>query len=88
MSFHFLLQGTFLTQELNPHLFRLLHWQVDPLPLAPHGRPTYSCEIVIFPVLGTQISAKQTILPLDQTQLITAFLIPRGKPEQREGRLF
>ena len=89
VGLHFLLQGTFLTQGLNPHLFRLLHWQLDPLPLAPHGKPTYSCcEIVIFPILGTQISAKQTILPPDQTQLITGFLIPRGKPKQREVRLF
>ena len=26
---HFLLQGIFLTQKLNLHLLRLLHWQVD-----------------------------------------------------------
>ena len=31
---HFLLQGIFVTQELNPHLFCLLHWQVGSLPLA------------------------------------------------------
>ena len=30
VSCHFLLQGIFLTQGLNPHL---LHWQVDSLPL-------------------------------------------------------
>ena len=29
MGCHFLLQGIFLTQELNPHLLHLLHWQVD-----------------------------------------------------------
>ena len=29
---HFLLQ-IFLTQGLNPHLFHLLHWQADSLPL-------------------------------------------------------
>ena len=29
---HFLLQGIFMTQGLNP---RLLHWQADSLPLAP-----------------------------------------------------
>ena len=33
---HFLLQGTFLTQEQNLHL---LHWQVDSLPLNHLGRP-------------------------------------------------
>ena len=29
---HFLLQGIFSTEELNPHLLRLLHWQVNSLP--------------------------------------------------------
>ena len=33
---HFLLQGIFLTQQLNPHL---LHWQVGSQPLAPPGKP-------------------------------------------------
>ena len=36
---HFLLQGSFSTQGWNPHLLRLLHWQVDSLPLAPPGKP-------------------------------------------------
>ena len=35
---HFLLQGIFPTQGLNPHLLRLLHWQVDSLQLAPPGK--------------------------------------------------
>ena len=30
---HFLLQGIFPTQRLNPHLLQLLHWQADSLPL-------------------------------------------------------
>ena len=29
---HFLLQGIFLTQGSNPHLFHLLHWQAESLP--------------------------------------------------------
>ena len=33
---HFLLQGIFLTQKLNP---RLLHCQADSLPLVPFGKP-------------------------------------------------
>ena len=33
----FLLQRILLTQGLNLHLLRLLHWQVDSLPLAPPG---------------------------------------------------
>ena len=34
-----LLQGTFPTQGLNPHLLCLLHWQVGSLALAPRGKP-------------------------------------------------
>ena len=30
---HFLLQGIFPTQVLNPRLLHLLHWQVDSLPM-------------------------------------------------------
>ena len=30
---HLLLQGIFLTQGSNPHLLRLLNWQVDSFPL-------------------------------------------------------
>ena len=36
---HALLQGIFLTQGSNPHLFCLPHWQADSLPLAPPGEP-------------------------------------------------
>ena len=36
---HFLLQGTFLTQGLNPCFFHLLHWQVGPLPPAMCSQP-------------------------------------------------
>ena len=36
---HFLLQGIFLTQGLNPHLLHLLHWQVDSFPLHHTGSP-------------------------------------------------
>ena len=32
-----LLQGIFPTQESNPHLFCLLHWQVGSLPLVSPG---------------------------------------------------
>ena len=40
---HFLRQGIFLTQGLNPHLLSLLHWQVGSLPLAPPGKPGIQC---------------------------------------------
>ena len=34
---HFLLQGIFPTQGLNPSLLRLLHWQADSLQLSHLG---------------------------------------------------
>ena len=34
-----LLQGISVTQGLNPHLLRLLRWQVGSLPLVPPGKP-------------------------------------------------
>ena len=37
---HFLHQGIFPTQESNPHLLCLLHWQVGSLPLVPPGKLT------------------------------------------------
>ena len=40
VSCHFLLQGIFLTQELNPYVLHLLHWQADSLPLN-HVSSTY-----------------------------------------------
>ena len=36
---HFLLQGIFQTQRLNPHLLYLLLWQADSLPLSCHWSP-------------------------------------------------
>ena len=36
---HFLLQGTFPIKGSNPHLLRLLHWQVDCLPPSHLGSP-------------------------------------------------
>ena len=36
---HFLLQGIFPTQGLNPCLLCLLHWQVGSLSLVPPGKP-------------------------------------------------
>ena len=35
---HFLLQGIFPTQGLNPHLLCVLYWQVGSLPLALPGK--------------------------------------------------
>ena len=40
VGYHSLLQGIFLTQESNPCLLFLLHWQADSIPLCHLG---YSC---------------------------------------------
>ena len=43
---HFLFQGIFPTQGLNPHL---LHWQMDSLPLSHQGSPCPSiCDHILF----------------------------------------
>ena len=41
VSCQFFLQGVFLIQGLNPRLLRLLHWQMDSLPLSYQGNPKW-----------------------------------------------
>ena len=52
VGYHFLLQGIFLTQGLNPRLLHLVHWQADSLPLVPPGKPqaliTYLFYTVVY----------------------------------------
>ena len=45
-GYHFLLQGIFLTQGLNPCLPCLMHWQVDSLPLSHLGIPKKSNRMI------------------------------------------
>ena len=45
---HFLLQGIFPTQGLNPHLLNLLHWQAGSLPLVPPQKPRVSSQESYF----------------------------------------
>ena len=45
---YFLLQGTFLTQGLNPSLLHLLHWQAGSLPAEPPGKPREGMPILLF----------------------------------------
>ena len=46
---HFLLQGIFSTQRLNPHLLGLLHWEADSLPLNHLGSPFDENETTLMP---------------------------------------
>ena len=53
---HFLLQGIFLTQGLNPRLLRLPHWQTDSLPLTlSHLGSPYVCVCVCVCFLNLKI---------------------------------
>ena len=45
MSYHFLFQGIFLTQGLNPSL---LHWKADSLPLSHLGSPLVKLLMAFF----------------------------------------
>ena len=47
VDYHVLLQGIFLTQGLNSYL---LHWQVDSLPLMPHGKICWRRDRLPTPV--------------------------------------
>ena len=50
---HVLLQGIFPTQESNPHLLPLLHWQSDSLPLSHLGSPfNFPNSILIILIPG------------------------------------
>ena len=54
MGYHFLLQGIFLTQGLNPCL---LHWQADFLPLSHQGSPLLSLTRVIYLFLDSNLAS-------------------------------
>ena len=52
VGFHFLLQGVFLIQELNPHL---LHWQVDFFTTEPPGKPLKGGKLVVESLSRVQL---------------------------------
>ena len=47
---HFLLQGIFQIQGLNPHLWQLLDWQADSLPRSHPGSPYYLLLCTMSPI--------------------------------------
>ena len=47
---HFLLQGIFATQGLNPQLWFLLQWHADVFTNAPHGKPPVSLILEHYPI--------------------------------------
>ena len=67
-----LLQGIFLTQGLNPHLFHLLHWQSGSLPLAPPGN---SFAKLVFKDICPMLLDKPS---LPETSVTTISLLSRA----------
>ena len=53
VGFHFLLQGIFPTQGLNPCLLYLLHCQVDSLSLCHLGNPSFLPNMNALPLFLT-----------------------------------
>ena len=93
---HFLLQGIFLTQILNPRLLGLLHWQADSLQLSHLG--TYSVQnmwplstlnalILLVLLLGSTLD-KCVVLLRDSVLNLTYFeLVFVEKAEEPEIKL-
>ena len=63
VSCHFPLQGTFLTQGLNPHLLRLLHWWAGSLPLVPPGKPFISNYCFLTCTQVSQEAGRVALIP-------------------------
>ena len=51
VDFHALLQEIFSTQELNPRVLHLLHWQVGSLPGASPGKPFNPIGLGFNPIM-------------------------------------
>ena len=63
MGCHFLLQGIFSTQGLNPCFLHLLHWQADSLPL-----PQLLGQIMDNKIQREQTKKNPTQLPLNKNR--------------------
>ena len=79
---HFLLQGIFLTQGLNPCLLHVLHWQVDSSPLS-HLGSLYivnSTEYLgsVYPVLALNSAKKLLATYLKLPSLVSCKWTPNG----------
>ena len=75
---HALLQEIFPTQGSNLGLLRLLHWQVDSLPLAPPGKSPYPLDCQGIPYMSFFIAgllrSLNIIVTLHQKCLLTGRL--------------
>ena len=59
-----LLQGIFPTQESNPRLLGLLHWQVGSLPIVPPGKPSSGLkEKTFYMTKSRECRGKKDVCP-------------------------
>ena len=75
---HALLQGFFLTQVSNLHLFCLLHWQAGSFPPAPPGKPHVLCCAVLSHSVVSDPSWPHGLKP-------TRLLCPWNSPGKNAG---
>ena len=76
---HFLLQGIFLTEGSNPHVFHLWHWQADSWPTAPPGKP-FSLSVH----LANSFLSAESAVPSSRKPSLTSSL---GAPPSAPPRL-
>ena len=69
MGCHALLQGTFLTQELNLHLLHLPHWQADSPPTVPPGNLAEEILLLITYIKCHEINSTGEYLTETLTEL-------------------
>ena len=94
VSCHFLHQGIFPTQGLNPTFWHLLHWQVDSLPQVPPGKPN------LVPLNNTRMGERTSLynittsclgnpeaLPPWEGSLFVSFAIEAGTPRVEWSRM-
>ena len=68
---HTLLQGIFLIQGSNSHLWHLLHWQAESLPLTSSGKPQFFVTSFSKSSLTSLTRSDPSVYPL-----IIAYLLP------------
>ena len=79
---HFLLQGIFPAQGLNPHLLWLLHWQADSLPLCQLGSP----PLRVLPDKDSAHNFSSWVS--SQATKSEARMVKQGKNKMNEAQVF
>ena len=89
---HFLLQGIFPTQGLNPHLLHLLHWWVDSSPLSHLGCSLTPSHLIFTPKLFPQDGLYQSfwvqVCPLSKQSKTKGAMFALGQLGPRKGLLW